>query len=150
MKFAIALFCVLISFNLTAQEEEFAKVGEGEPFYVEEDEDLEIIDIPKSIPENFRHYKELSSFYSGYMVELLVADFPVGRNHSLLSKYGKVYFDINKETGQHHYLLLIPFEDDDISLNFFETVIKPHAPDSKLLFREVKKKKRCKSCFNKF
>lgn len=152
MKLLVPMFLLVLStIQLFSQEEEFARVGVGEPFYVEEENDVEPVDQSTAeIPSNFRHYKKLSDFYNGYMVELLVADFPVGRNHKLLSRFGKVYYDINEESGDHHYFLLIPFEEDAMSLKFFESVIKPHAPESRLVFRKVKKKKRCKSCFNKF
>ncbi len=136
---------------LFAQEEEFARVGVNEPFYVEEEEqESEADQNVADIPENFRHYKKLSEYYEGYMVEMLVVDFPVGRNHALLSQYGKIYYDINQETGNHHYFLLIPFEADQMSQKFYEGVIKPKVPDSKLVYRSVKKKKPCKSCFSKF
>lgn len=137
-----------LPFICQAQEEDFAKVGENEPFYVETAEKSE--NETASVPKYFRHFKKLSEVYEGYLVELLVTDYPVSRANGILARYGKVYYELDLVDEKYHYYLPIPFEKDDISLDFYETVIKPHNPDSKLIFREMKKKKRCKGCFNKF
>ena len=131
-----------------AQEEDFAKVGDNEPFYVEEVDEIEI--EANEVPKYFRHFKKLSEMYEGYLVELLVSDFPVSRANKILSRYGKVYYELDTTEEKYHYYLPIPFEADNMSLDFYESVIKPHNPDSKLIFREMKKKKKCKGCFNKF
>jgi len=149
LRFILSLTIIsFFTFLSQAQEEDFAKVGNGEPFYVEQSKDLE--SEPNEVPSYFRHFKKLSEMYEGYLVELVVADFPVSRANKILSRYGKVYYELDINDEKYHYYLPIPFEQDKMSLDFYESVIKPHNPDSKLIFREMKKKKKCKSCFNKF
>lgn len=144
---SLLLIC-LCGIICQAQNEEFAKVGENEPFYVEPDESAP--EKETNVPDYFRHYKKLSEMYEGYLVDLLVTDYPVSRANAILSRYGKVYYELDEQDGKYHYYLPIPFAEDAVSLDFYETVIKPRNPDSKLIFREMKKKKRCKGCFNKF
>lgn len=137
-----------VTFFCQAQEDDFAKVGENEPFYVDPSEEIQ--NETADVPDYFRHFKKLSEVYQGYLVELLVTDYPVSRANDILARYGKVYYELDLVDEKYHYYLPIPFEEDNVSLDFYEKVIKPHNPDSKLIFREMKKKKKCKGCFNKF
>ena len=79
MKLIVPMFLLVLStIQLFSQEEEFARVGNGEPFYVEEETEADDIDHSTAeIPSNFRHYKKLSSFYPVSYTHLTLPTIPL-------------------------------------------------------------------------
>ncbi len=93
----------------------------------------------EEIPDYYRHHKNLSSNYEGYVIELTTSDLPLKRNYFLFDQFGNVYYDKLKKGG-YSYCILVKFSSKKSVEQFLENIILPKAPEARLV--EYKKGKR--------
>ena len=86
----------------------------------------------KVIPDYLRHQDRLPATYHGQVIELLISERPLQRQHPLFRQFGKVYYD-QLEDGRYAYCILSQFRSKKELKTFLDTMIKPRASTARLV-----------------
>ncbi|GEM_PF-3666115 len=79
-----------------------------------------------------RFHKRLPANFSGYVIEIAAANYPLPRDFSVFGQFGNVYYDKVKRGG-FSYLIIPQMRTRKEIERFFVTVIKPRLPESRLI-----------------
>ncbi len=83
------------------------------------------------VPGYFRHHKKLSSYFSGYAIELTRSDLPLKRNYILFERFGGIQVDRLKR-GSFSYLIT-GFRNQKAAKKHLQKIVKPQAPESRIV-----------------
>ncbi len=89
----------------------------------------------------YRHHRAMPAGYDGYVVELILAERPLARNHQLFNQFGSVYYDLTPE-GKYAYCLLVDFSRRSALEQYVKKMIIHRAPEARVVeYRDGKRKK---------
>ncbi len=94
----------------------------------------------EAVPHRHSHHKKLSASFSGYMIELIQSDVPLSRAYPLFNHYGNIYYSKMRD-GKYSYSIAVQFATRKEMRKFLNNVVKPNAPDAKLVFYRTGKRK---------
>lgn len=84
------------------------------------------------VPPYYRHHKSLPEDYSGFTIELIASAQPLRRDFTLFKQFGNVYYDL-LPNGTYSYCILINFSNRKAIDEYLKMVIRPKAPDAKVV-----------------
>ncbi|MGB1216371.1 MAG: hypothetical protein ACPG5P_00760 [Saprospiraceae bacterium] len=106
----------------------------------------EHIESPKKIEGKgksnyyYRHHKKMTSFYTGYVIEITTADLPLRRDYFLFKRFGNVKIDHLEKEGGFSYLIT-GFKDEKTSKGFLNNIVLHHAPEARVIYYHKGKRK---------
>ncbi len=80
----------------------------------------------------YRFHKKVPGTYNGYAIEIVKAKYPLERNYPLFKKFGNVHYEKLAEGG-YSYCILLNFNSKKGAKQFLENVVKPKAPDARIV-----------------
>ena len=86
------------------------------------------------------HCKKLSSYYSGFAIEIAFSKLPIDKKNPLFKEFGNIY--ISKQSdGGYSYLIKGEFSSNESAMKFYQDIIVPKVPKAVLLeFKEGNRK----------
>ncbi len=133
VKMIMTLIVLLVAVNMNyAQTDDLVLTTESEKkgaFNESVDASEEVVE--EVIPYYYRHHKKLSSFYSGYVIELTTSDLPLRRDYFLFEKFGNVLVDQLEEGGFSY--VIQGFRNEKSAQAFLDNIVIHNAPEAKLV-----------------
>lgn len=94
----------------------------------------------EAVPQRFGHHKKLSASFSGHMIELIQSEVPLSRSYPLFNHFGNIYYS-KMRNGEYSYTVEVKFATRKEMRKFLNNVVKPNAPDARLIFYRTGKRK---------
>ena len=96
--------------------------------------------LEEAVPHRYSHHKKLSASFSGHMIELIQSDVPLSRTYPLFNHFGNIYYSKMRD-GKYSYTIAVKFATRKEMRKFLNNVVKPNAPDARLIFYRTGKRK---------
>lgn len=94
----------------------------------------------EAVPLRFGHHTKLSASFSGHMIELVQSDVPLSRTFPLFNHFGNIYYSKTRN-GKYTYTIEMKFATRKEMRKFLENVVKPNAPEARLVYYRTGKRK---------
>ena len=94
----------------------------------------------EAVPHRYGHHKKLSASFTGHLIELIQSDSPLSRNYPLFDHFGNVFYS-KLRNGKYAYTIEVKFATRKEMRKFLNNVVKPNAPDAKLIYYKIGKRK---------
>jgi hypothetical protein len=109
--------------------------------YIGSNPDLREYASSNSLPL-YRNAKRLPSTYTGFAIEVAIADYPLDSSDKIFRMFGNIHYDKRPE-GWYSYLIPVNFSTKDAAQTFMAEVIREHVPDARLIeYKEGNRKVR--------
>jgi len=88
----------------------------------------------------YRHHKKMTSFYTGYTIEITNSDLPLRRDYYLFKRFGNIKIDHLEKEGGFSYLIT-GFKDKKAAKGFLNNIVLHHAPEARVIYYYKGKRK---------
>jgi len=94
----------------------------------------------EAVPHRFGHHKKLSASFSGHLIELIQSEVPLNRDYAVFNHFGNIHYSKLKD-GAYSYTIEVKFATRKEMRKFLNNVVKPNAPDARLVYYRTGKRK---------
>ena len=79
-----------------------------------------------------RTHRRLMASYTGYLIELTVADLPLRRDHHLFQKFGNIAY-VKRADGKYVYLIPVDFRKRTSVEDYLNNIVSYKAPGARVV-----------------